>query len=84
MHSLRKGPLDGVRAEMQLRIWHRCILPGLAAEPYGILMVVRAADCNDLVDRRESFRTMTFGRAPLADSALLLELGGNKYLSILP
>jgi hypothetical protein len=83
MSSFAGEPLDGALAEMRLRTWNRCILPGSAPEPYGILMVIRPAVRGRFPALRESFRQTIFAPTGAAGSPLSLELGGNKYLSIL-
>jgi hypothetical protein len=68
-------------AQIRLAIWHRAVLPGARAEPYGIIVLVN-----------ESFAQSTRADGPqpywaqLAcaehpDAALLLDLGAGRILS---
>lgn len=62
--------------QTRLQVWHRAILPGDAAEPYGILLCVRS-DRHSAPD--PSYRTR-LAKAPTLGGSLVLELGGGMVL----
>jgi hypothetical protein len=63
-------------AQTRLQVWHRAILPGDPAEPYGIVLCVRS---NPLSAPCPIYRTRLV-RAPAPRCALALELGGGLVL----
>jgi hypothetical protein len=63
-------------ARMRLQVWHRRILPGDAAEPYGLLFSVRGVP---LSAQEQMYATRLVG-APASSFALAMDLGGGLVL----
>jgi hypothetical protein len=83
MNSIATPRIEGQAAELRLRIWHRCILADSPQEPYGILMTLRPIPAgNSSFAQRSLCRTMVGAGIP-SDAILALDLGGNKFLSLL-
>jgi hypothetical protein len=69
--------LPGTSARLRLQTWHRVVLPGDAAEPYGILLCVRGTDDKT---RFTPGIALTLCREAEAMGALRVEVGGGLYL----
>jgi len=63
-------------ARVRLQVWHQHILPGDAAEPYGILFCVRGVP---LSAQEQMYATQLVG-APASSFALAMDLGGGFVL----
>ena len=83
MSSLGTGSFESVPAELRLSTWHQRIFKESAPEPYGVLMILRPlAAVRPSFDSRQ-YRSMALGASADADAELVLDPGGNKFLSIL-
>jgi hypothetical protein len=82
MNSLASEPISGLSAELRLGFWNRSILPDSAPEPYGILMILRPFAAERAALPSDCCVTTFSGTVP-SNAVLSLDLGGNKFLSIL-
>ena len=83
MSSVGTGSFASVPAELRLGIWHQRIFKDSAPEPYGILMVLRPAPTLEASFESTECCPMIFGSGAEAGAELVLDLGGNKFLSML-
>jgi hypothetical protein len=63
-------------AQVRLQVWHRAILPGDQAKPYGILLCMRNKSGSVITPM---YRTRLI-RSPAANGALALDVGGGLVL----
>lgn len=83
MSSLGTGSFESLPAELRLSTWHQRIFKESAPEPYGVLMILRPlAAVRPSLDSRQ-YCSMALGASADADAELVLDPGGNKFLSIL-
>jgi hypothetical protein len=72
--------LSGLHVCLRLQTWHRMILPGEAAEPFGVLVSVRG------VDARQNLAPLFTGdlrHRSEAQGELRLEVGGGMVLDFI-
>ena len=68
--------LEGRSALVRLQTWHKTILPGDSAAPYGVLLYVRTQ-----AEPAAPFWKTTLMGAPEVTSDLLLDVGGGMALA---
>lgn len=83
MNSLAAEQMEGLPAELHLGVWHRSILADSTPEPYGILMILRPFAAEHSAHPSSERCVTAFGPAIFPNALLSLDLGGNKFLSLL-
>jgi hypothetical protein len=71
--------LAGAAAQVRLQVWHRQILPGDRAEPYGYLLSIRRSGPGL---PNAVFWDLRLVALPAAQPHLLLDVGGRRWLQL--